>query len=124
MFRNVTVLLAVIVALFAAVAGTATPAQAGTISRAQAVGQAKDYLHTMAFSRKGLIGQLEYEGYSSSDSVYGVDHSGANWMVQAVKKAKSYLQTMHFSAKSLYGQLVYEGFTPAQAWHGVHAVGL
>lgn len=116
--------LVVIVAVFATVGGTATSAHAGTISRAQAVGEAKDYLHSSAFSRKGLIEQLEYEGFSHGDSVYGASHAGANWMVQAVKSAKEYLRSSHFSAHSLFEQLVYEGFTAAQAWHGVHAVGL
>lgn len=94
------------------------------ISRANAVRQAKSYLQTMPFSLKGLVEQLEFEGYSTSDSRYGATHAGANWFVQAAKKAKSYLQTMPFSRAGLIEQLEFEGFTPAQARYGVRAVGL
>lgn len=39
----------------------------------QAVKSAKQYLEVMAFSRSGLIDQLEYEGYTHDQAVYGVD---------------------------------------------------
>jgi hypothetical protein len=68
--------------------GSATAAHASNISRAQAVRMAKDYLRSQAFSRTGLIKQLKYEGFSSSDATYGVSRSGANWYKQAAKMAK------------------------------------
>ncbi|MEU7952653.1 Ltp family lipoprotein [Micromonospora chalcea] len=34
---------------------------------------AKDYLDTQPFSRSGLIKQLEFEGYTHAQAVYGVD---------------------------------------------------
>ena len=65
----------------------------------------------MAFSRTGLIKQLEYEGFSAKDATYGVDASGSNWAKQAAIKAKEYLDTMAFSRSGLIDQLEYEGFT-------------
>ena len=50
-----------------------------------------------SFSRKGLIGQLKFEGFSTADATYGASHSGANWMRQAVLKAKDYLKFDSFS---------------------------
>jgi hypothetical protein len=104
--------------------GAVTAAHATPISRANAVRAAKQYLQTAPFSFKGLVSQLKYEGYSTSDARYGVSHSGANWMQQAVRAAKQYLRTMPFSFKGLVEQLEYEGFTHAQAVHGARAAGL
>ena len=42
----------------------------------QAVLKAQSYLDVMPFSREGLIDQLEYEGFTHNEAVYGVDHSG------------------------------------------------
>lgn len=39
----------------------------------QAAKAAQKYLDYMAFSRSGLIEQLEYEGYTHDEAVYGVD---------------------------------------------------
>ena len=113
------------------VALTDAPAQAATQHRhhetkaeRQAVGMAKDYLKYMGFSRKGLIEQLQYEGFSKKNATYGVDHAKANWNHQAVRVAKSYLAYMHFSRSGLIEQLQYEGFTHSQAVYGAHKVGL
>jgi hypothetical protein len=110
----------VVTVLFAA----ATPAHASAISRAQAVRSAKQYLHTLPFSLRGLASQLRYEGFSRSDATYGASHSGANWMKQAVRAARHYLRTMPFSRSSMVQQLVYEKYTHPQALHGAIAVGL
>ena len=74
--------------------------------------------------RTGLIGQLEYEGVSNSQSVYGTDSQNADWNAQAAKKAASYLKSSSFSRSGLIGQLLYEGFTQAQAEYGVSTTGL
>jgi hypothetical protein len=104
--------------------GSVATAQATPVSRANAVLKAKEYLRYQAFSSKGLVSQLKYEGFSTSDATYGTSHSGANWMKQAVKKAKEYLRYQAFSGSGLVAQLKYEGFTSAQALYGVRAVGL
>lgn len=91
-----------------------------SLSRSQqrAVGTAKSYLEFMAFSRSGLIDQLEYEGYSTKDATIAVDSLSISWKKQAVKMAKSYLEFMDFSLSGLIDQLEFEGFTPSQAEYG------
>ena len=95
-----------------------------TAGEEQAAKMAKSYLDTMAFSRTGLIEQLEYEGFTQQEAEYGVDKIGADWNEQAAKMAKNYLDTMAFSRAGLIEQLEYEGFTRQQAEYGVRAVGL
>ncbi len=97
---------------------TTTPLQSGTVSQRNAVSKAASYLRSSAFSRSGLIGQLEYEGFSTSDATYGVDAQNADWNAQAVKKGASYLRTSSFSRTSLIGQLEYEGFSNSQSVYG------
>ena len=95
-----------------------------TVSQKNAVRSAKAYLEYSAFSYDGLVVQLEYEQFSHTDAIYGVDNSGANWNEQAAKSAKSYMAYSAFSHGSLIEQLKYEGFTQAQAEYGTDAVGL
>jgi hypothetical protein len=73
---------------------------------------------TSAFSHDGLIGQLEFEGYSTEDATYGADNCGADWNEQAVKKAGQYLSHTSMSRSGLIGQLEFEGFTHEQAAYG------
>lgn len=95
------------------------PAQTHTTTgEINALKKAKIYLNTMPFSRNGLIEQLEYEGFSKSEAIYGTDNAGANWNEQAAKKAKSYLDIMPFSREDLIEQLEFEGFTHEQAVYG------
>ena len=89
----------------------------------QALRRAKEYLNVSAFSRQGLIEQLEYEGYSHSEAERAVDQCGADWFDQAVKKAKQYLKTSAFSYQGLVDQLEFEGFTYDQATHGADRCG-
>lgn len=95
-----------------------------TNSRAQALKKAQSYLRSMAFSRSGLIGQLEYDGFSTADATAAVDSLSVDWSAQAVKKAQSYLRSMAFSRSGLIRQLEYEGFSTADAKHAADAVGL
>ena len=92
---------------------------AETTGQRNAVSKAKDYLEYSAFSRQGLIGQLEFEGFSPEDSTYGADNAGADWYAQAVKKAADYLNYSAFSRQGLIDQLLFEGFSPEEAQHGV-----
>ena len=84
----------------------------------------RNYLNTTAFSYKGLINQLVYEGFSESDARYGADNCGADWKFQASQKAKDYLINQPFSRKGLINQLIYEGFTEKEAVYGVNNTGL
>ena len=86
--------------------------------RASALQMAHDYLKSSAFSRTGLIEQLEYEGFSKDDATYAVDNCGADWKAQAALMAKQYRKSSTFSHKGLVDQLEYEGFTPEQAEYG------
>lgn len=103
---------------------THKPAPAMTVSQEQAVGTAQDYLDYQSFSRKGLIDQLKFEGFSSKDATFAVDYLKVNWNMQAVGVAKGYLDTQHFSRSGLIDQLEYEGFTHTQAVYGVDKAGL
>ena len=47
-----------------------------TLGETNAALKAKSYLRTMAFSRKGLIEQLEYEGFTTQQAEYGVQAVG------------------------------------------------
>ncbi|MBE7325166.1 Ltp family lipoprotein [Nocardioides sp. Y6] len=95
-----------------------------TVAQENARESAESYLNMSAFSRKGLIEQLEFEGFSRQDAEYGVDAQNADWMKQAAASAESYLEMSSFSRQGLIDQLKFEGFTPEQAAHGATAVGL
>jgi hypothetical protein len=96
------------------------------VSQQNAVRKAEDYLDYTAFSRSGLINQLvEFEGFSTEEATFAVDHLTVDWNEQAAKKAKDYLDYTAFSRSGLINQLVeFEGFTPAQAQYGVATTGL
>ncbi len=95
-----------------------------TMGQKNALRSARNYLTTMPFSEKGLIKQLEFEGYKSEDALYGVQNSGADWNEQATKAAEMYLDTQAFSRKGLIEQLIFEGYTQEQATFGVDQMGL
>ena len=98
-----------------AAAANSSSSGSATVGEQNALQSALQYLNSMPFSYTGLIGQLEYEGYSDSEAKYAADNCGANWNEQAVKSAEQYLATMSFSRQSLIEQLEYEGFTYEQA---------
>lgn len=94
-----------------------------TLAQQNAIGKAKSYLDYSGFSRVGLIGQLEYEGYSTEEATFGADNAGADWNAEAAEKAASYLDYSSFSRQGLYDQLAFEGFTDAEIQFGLAAVG-
>ena len=95
-----------------------------TTSQEQAVRKAEQYLDYSAFSKKGLIKQLKYEGFSAEDATFAVENIQVDWNEQAATKAEQYLDNGAFSRKGLIRQLEYEGFTQEQAEYGANAVGL
>lgn len=95
-----------------------------TLSQKNAVRKAEEYLDFMAFSKKGLIKQLEFEGFSNEDATYAVNKLNVDWKEQAVKKAEEYLDFTSFSRKGLIEQLEYEGFTREEATYAVDKIGL
>ena len=94
-----------------------------TTGQKNALESAKRYLQVSAFSRSGLIKQLEYEKYSTEDATFAADNCCADWYEQAAKSAKRYLDIMSFSKASLISQLEYEGFTHDQAVYGAEQNG-
>ena len=90
-----------------------------TLSQQQAIKSAESYLKYSAFSRSGLIRQLEYEKFSNADAIYAVDKLNVDWKEQAVKSAESYLKYSAFSRSGLIRQLEYEGFSNADATYAV-----
>jgi len=84
-----------------------------------AIDSAQSYLDFAAFSRSGLIEQLEYEDYETGDATFAVDYLGIDWKEQARKSAKSYLGFSSFSRQGLIEQLQYEGFSLKEATYGV-----
>jgi hypothetical protein len=96
-----------------------TARAAATSSQSRALQTAHDYLDYQGFSEKGLIHQLKFDGYSSSDASWAAAHVRANWNEQAVRVAKSYLDYTSFSRAGLLHQLRFEGFTQSQAEYGV-----
>ena len=93
------------------------------LSKQNALRAAKGYLEIMPFSAQKLVEQLEFEGYSHEDAVFGASNCGADWNQQAALAAKGYLDLMAFSKEKLIEQLEFEGYTHEQALYGVSAVG-
>lgn len=87
-------------------------------SQKNAIKSAEHYLAYSAFSKQGLIEQLEFEGFAHEDAVYATDHITVDWNEQAYKSAKHYLEYSSFSEAELIRQLEFEGFTSEQATYG------
>lgn len=85
---------------------------------------ANDYLDYTAFSKSGLIEQLEYEGFSNEDATYAVNKISVDWKEQAVNMANDYLDYTSFSRSGLIEQLEYEGFSNEDAVYAVDQIGL
>ncbi len=98
-----------------------------SLEEQHAVRTAKDYLSCehLSYSRKGLLEQLEYEGYSAAASELAVDSLVVDWKEQAAKSAKHYMscEYLTFSPKGLIEQLEYNGYTPEEAQYGAKSVG-
>lgn len=106
----------------------AEAARIGTLSQQNAHRSAVSYLDYSAFSRSGLIKQLEFEGFPAEDAEFAVARleaeGGVDWNAQAAASAANYLQYTSFSRSGLIDQLIFEGFSPEQAEHGVSTTGL
>ena len=98
-------------------------ASAPSTGEFNALNKANSYLSFSAFSYSGLVEQLEYEGFTHEEAVYGADHCGADWKEQALQKANSYLSFSAFSYSGLIDQLEYEGFAHEEAEYGVDKCG-
>ncbi|WP_010649953.1 Ltp family lipoprotein [Oceanobacillus massiliensis] len=95
-----------------------------SLSQQNAIRQAESYLDYTAFSKSGLIDQLEYEGYPTEEAKFAVENIEVDWREQAVLQAQSYLDYTSFSRSGLIDQLLYEGHSEADATYAVDQVGL
>jgi hypothetical protein len=102
----------------------APPEPEFTVAQEEAIESALSYLDYAGFSKKGLIEQLKYEGFTPSQAKFAVNAIKVNWRQEAVESAQSYLDYSGFSRQGLIDQLEYEGFTPAQAAYAANKVGL
>jgi hypothetical protein len=55
---------------------TSTSTSSSTVSQTNAVLRAQSYLRISSFSRSGLIRQLEYEGFTNEQAIFGVNTTG------------------------------------------------
>jgi hypothetical protein len=113
----------------------ATAANAYTYVENQAIGSATDYLRMDGFSKSGLIDQVKYEGFSTTNATLGATVAARRmakqkgitviffWKREAYQSAKSYAEFAHFSRSGMIEQLEYEGFTHKQAVYGAEHVG-
>jgi host cell surface-exposed lipoprotein/uncharacterized protein DUF2510 len=95
-----------------------------TVAQENAVGAAEGYLDYSGFSKKGLIKQLEFEGYKSKDITAALATMKVDWNAEVEQSAQAYVDYSHFSRSGLIRQLKFEGFTSKQAAHGADSVGL
>ena len=102
---------------------TTTTTKAETLSQRNAIRKAEDYLRFMAFSKIGLIEQLEFEGFSKEDATYAVNNISVDWNEQAYEKGQSYLNMMGFSEDGLREQLEFEGFTKSEIDYAINKIG-
>lgn len=92
-----------------------------TVSREfkNALRKAEQYLSFTAFSKEGLYGQLQFEGFPDDAARYAVDTISTDWKEQALKKAEDYLEFSSFSDQGLYDQLIFEKFTADEAQYAI-----
>ena len=104
---------------------TTAPAPAEPVALKNAKRLANSYLDSSAFSKKGLIDQLIYEGFDTATATSAVNSlTSVDWKQQAALLGASYLETSGFSRSGLIDQLKYQGFTTAEATYGADANGL
>ena len=94
-----------------------------SMGRQNAIKSAQTYLRVSSFSRKSLVDQLRFEGYTSDEAVFACDYLEPDWYAEAAEAAATYLQVSSFSRQGLIDQLIFEGFTEDEALYGVAAVG-
>lgn len=89
-----------------------TAAITASLGERNALKKAESYLNYTSFSKEGLRDQLEYEGFTSDEIEYALEHIVVNWNEQALDTAESYLRYTSFSEIGLRDQLEYEEFLP------------
>lgn len=80
---------------------------------------ALDYLASDSYSKKKLLEQLMYEGFTKGEAEYGVEAVMTDWNEQAFRCAKDYYALGFKAKQELMEQLESEGFTKKEAKQAV-----
>ena len=67
-----------------------------TTALENAIESAEEYNKVLAYSKKGIIEKLKYEGFSEDIAECAVKSINANWKENCVKSAYSYLNLFSF----------------------------
>lgn len=83
-----------------------------------AVERAAVFLLHAPYSRKGLVEQLVFDGFSPDQAEFGVAHCRTSWSAQALRKANTLMLSENLAKPDLMVSLLYEGFTMEEAEYG------
>ena len=87
-----------------------------------AIESAEAYSNIFAYSKKKLIEQLKYEGFSEDIAECAAKSINANWKENCVRSAYSYLDLFSFSKEELIHQLDYDKFTPEEIDYAMNQI--
>ena len=87
-----------------------------------AIESAEAYNKIFAYSKKGLIENLKYEGFSEEIAECAAKSINANWKENCVRSAYSYLDLSPFSKEELIHQLDYDGFTAEEIDYAMNQI--
>ena len=87
-----------------------------------AIESAEAYSNVFAYSKKYLIDQLKYEGFSEEIAECAVKSINANWKENCVRSAHSYLEIISYSKEELIHQLDYVGFTAEEIEYAMNKI--
>ena len=87
-----------------------------------AIESAEAYSNIFAYSKKELIEQLKYDGFSEDIAECAAKSINANWKENCVRSAHSYLEIISYSKEELIHQLDYVGFTAEEIDYAMNQI--
>ena len=87
-----------------------------------AIESAEAYSNVFAYSKKELIEQLKYDGFSEDIAECAAKSINANWKENCVRSAHSYLEIISYSKEELIHQLDYVGFTAEEIDYAMNKI--
>ena len=87
-----------------------------------AIESAEAYSNIFAYSKKELIEQLKYDGFSEDIAECAAKSINANWKENCVRSAHSYLEIISYSKEELIHQLDYVGFTAEEIDYAMNKI--
>ena len=87
-----------------------------------AIESAEAYSNIFAYSKKGLIENLKYDGFSEDIAECAAKSINANWKENCVRSAHSYLEIISYSKEELIHQLDYVGFTAEEIDYAMNQI--